>query len=158
MGDVRRSGITGPWQVIAGVIAGAGIGVVAALMGVAGGELLIPTIVLLYGIDIKVAGSLSLAVSLPTMLMAFARYSRVRHWHRHRRASPQRRAQPRPHPAARSPPGPVCRQGMEPRCRGILSTCRTGLSLTEFTSPHSHRPIDPAARRRHLQLALCHPV
>ena len=38
--------------------------------------MLIPTIVLLYGIDIKVAGSLSLAVSLPTMLVAFARYSR----------------------------------------------------------------------------------
>lgn len=51
---------------------------VAAIMGVAGGELLIPTIVLLYGIDIKIAGSLSLAVSLPTMLVAFARYSRDR--------------------------------------------------------------------------------
>ncbi|MDZ7884151.1 MAG: sulfite exporter TauE/SafE family protein [Mycobacterium sp.] len=59
-----------------GVIAGFGIGVVAALMGVAGGELLIPTIVLLYAVDIKIAGSLSLAVSLPTMLVAFARYSR----------------------------------------------------------------------------------
>ena len=57
-------------------MAGFGIGVVAAVMGVAGGELLIPTIVLLYGIDIKLAGSLSLAVSLPTMLVAFARYSR----------------------------------------------------------------------------------
>lgn len=45
-------------------------------MGVAGGELLIPTIVFLYGIDIKVAGSLALVVSLPTMLVAFARYSR----------------------------------------------------------------------------------
>lgn len=45
-------------------------------MGGAGGELLIPTIVLLYGIDIKVAGNLSLLVSLPTMLVAFARYSR----------------------------------------------------------------------------------
>jgi uncharacterized membrane protein YfcA len=45
-------------------------------MGVAGGELLIPTIVLLYGVDLKLAGSLSLAVSLPTMLVAFARYSR----------------------------------------------------------------------------------
>ncbi|MGA8046211.1 MAG: TSUP family transporter, partial [Dermatophilaceae bacterium] len=45
------------------------------IMGVAGGELLIPTIILLYGIDIKVAGSLSLAVSLPTMTVAFARYS-----------------------------------------------------------------------------------
>lgn len=62
-------------RVVAGIVAGALIGIVAALMGVAGGELLIPTIVLLYGIDIKLAGSLSLAVSLPTMLVAFARYS-----------------------------------------------------------------------------------
>ena len=63
-------------RTLAGVAAGLGIGVVAALMGVAGGELLIPTIVLLHGVDIKLAGSLSLAVSLPTMLVAFARYSR----------------------------------------------------------------------------------
>lgn len=59
-----------------GVIAGLCIGIVAALLGVAGGELLIPTIVLLFGVDIKMAGSLSLAVSLPTMLVSFARYSR----------------------------------------------------------------------------------
>lgn len=63
-------------QVVAGLAAGMGIGIVAALMGVAGGELLIPTIVLLYAVDVKLAGSLSLAVSLPTMLVAFARYSR----------------------------------------------------------------------------------
>lgn len=60
----------------AGLVAGFGIGVVAALLGVAGGELLIPTIVLLYGTDIKLAGSLSLMVSLPTMIVGFARYSR----------------------------------------------------------------------------------
>jgi len=63
-------------RTVAGVAVGAGIGVVAALMGVAGGELLMPTIVSLYALDIKLAGSLSLAVSLPTMLVAFARYSR----------------------------------------------------------------------------------
>jgi uncharacterized membrane protein YfcA len=62
-------------QIPAGVAAGFGIGVVAAIMGVAGGELLIPTIVLLFGENIK-TGSLSLLVSLPTMLVAFARYSR----------------------------------------------------------------------------------
>jgi uncharacterized membrane protein YfcA len=57
----------------AGVLIGGG----AAVMGVAGGELLlIPAIVLLYAVDIKTAGSLSLAISLPTMLVAFARYSR----------------------------------------------------------------------------------
>ncbi|MGW0600262.1 sulfite exporter TauE/SafE family protein [Streptomyces sp. NPDC002776] len=63
-------------RIPAGVAAGFGIGVVAAIMGVAGGELLIPTIVLLFGEDIKTAGSPSLLVSLPTMLVAFARYSR----------------------------------------------------------------------------------
>lgn len=63
-------------RTVLGVVAGIIIGVVAALMGVAGGELLIPTIVLLYGTDIKIAGSLSLAVSLPTMLVAFARFSK----------------------------------------------------------------------------------
>ena len=75
LGEVRPSGLDGWAQVLVGVAAGVGIGVVAALMGVAGGELLIPAIVLIYGIDIKIAGSLSLAVSLPTMLVAFARYS-----------------------------------------------------------------------------------
>lgn len=61
---------------VAGWVAGLGIGAVAALLGVAGGELLIPTIVLLYGADIKLAGSLSLTVSLPTMIVGFARYAR----------------------------------------------------------------------------------
>ena len=56
--------------------AGFVIGVVASLLGVAGGELLIPTLILLFGADVKLAGSLSLAVSLPTMLVGFARYSR----------------------------------------------------------------------------------
>jgi uncharacterized protein len=68
--------LTGMAQATAGVAAGFCIGVAASLMGVAGGELLIPTIVLLFGADPKLAGSLSLAVSLPTMLVGFARYSR----------------------------------------------------------------------------------
>jgi uncharacterized membrane protein YfcA len=63
-------------QAIAGVVAGFGIGVVAALMGVAGGELLVPVITVLFAVDVKLAGSLSLLVSLPTMLVGFARYSR----------------------------------------------------------------------------------
>jgi uncharacterized protein len=70
--------LTGAAQMVAGVTAGFIIGIVAALLGVAGGELLIPTLVLLFGADIKLAGSLSLAVSLPTMLVGFTRYSRDR--------------------------------------------------------------------------------
>ena len=78
--DTTGSGpaLTGVAQAVAGVVTGFGIGVVASLMGVAGGELLIPTLVLLFGADLKLAGSLSLAVSLPTMIVGFARYSRDR--------------------------------------------------------------------------------
>lgn len=74
-GDLGSIGLDGPLRVAVGVAAGIGIGVVASIMGVAGGELLIPTIVLLYGLDFKLAGSMSLAVSLPTMIVAFGRYS-----------------------------------------------------------------------------------
>ncbi|MDH6273728.1 TSUP family transporter [Rhizobium leguminosarum] len=68
--------VTGTAQIMAGVVAGLVIGVVASLLGVAGGELLIPSLILLFGADIKLAGSLSLAVSLPTMIVGFTRYSR----------------------------------------------------------------------------------
>lgn len=70
--------VSGMLLVACGGVAGLAIGAVAALLGVAGGELLIPTLVILFGVDIKLAGSLSLAISLPTMLVGFARYSRDR--------------------------------------------------------------------------------
>lgn len=76
LGSIPELDLTPSVRLVAGVIAGFGIGVVAALMGVAGGELLIPTLVLLFAVDTKLAGSLSLMVSLPTMLVAFFRYSR----------------------------------------------------------------------------------
>ncbi len=75
MGQSVRPMIADPLiRAACGVGAGLLIGMVAAILGVAGGELLIPTIVLLYGVDIKLAGSLSLLVSLPTMLVGFMRY------------------------------------------------------------------------------------
>jgi uncharacterized protein len=70
-------GLAGAPLMVAGAVAGLAIGVVASMLGVAGGELLIPTLVLLFGVDMKLAGSLSLTVSLPTMLVGFARYSRT---------------------------------------------------------------------------------
>ncbi len=73
---IGRPLFDGPMQLVAGAVAGFVIGVMASLLGVAGGELLIPTLILLFGADVKLAGSLSLAVSLPTMLVGFARYSR----------------------------------------------------------------------------------
>jgi uncharacterized membrane protein YfcA len=70
--------VQGPTLFVLGLVAGVLIGGIASLLGVAGGEFLIPTLVLLFGLDIKLAGSLSLAISLPTMLVGFARYSRDR--------------------------------------------------------------------------------
>lgn len=76
-GATQAPPVTGGWvQIVAGLVAGFFIGAIASLLGVAGGEFLIPTLVLLFGADIKLAGSLSLAVSLPTMLVGFTRYSR----------------------------------------------------------------------------------
>jgi uncharacterized membrane protein YfcA len=43
----------------AGVVIGIGIGLVSSVLGVAGGELLIPALVLIFGADIKTAGSAS---------------------------------------------------------------------------------------------------
>ena len=63
-----------PVTVVLGLAAGFLIGLFSSLLGVAGGELIIPTILLLYGLDIKFAGSLSLAISIPTILMGLSRY------------------------------------------------------------------------------------
>lgn len=61
---------------IVGVISGVLIGVISAILGVAGGEFIIPTLILLFGLEPKLDGSISLCISLPTMLMAFFRYSK----------------------------------------------------------------------------------
>ncbi|MBW4690891.1 MAG: sulfite exporter TauE/SafE family protein [Lyngbya sp. HA4199-MV5] len=57
-----------------GFLAGIVIGIFSSMLGVAGGELIIPTIVLLFSIDIKLAGSLSLAISIPTIVMSLSKY------------------------------------------------------------------------------------
>jgi hypothetical protein len=104
-------------------------------MGVAGGELLIPTIVLLFADDIKIAGSLALGISLPTLLVGFARYSRDRsfavlrankgfvlamagridHRHHPRRSCPWCRPRRCADPTAGRAPPRVFGQGLAPR-------------------------------------------
>ena len=56
------------------VLVGLGIGTVSTLLGVAGGELIIPTLVLAFGVPIKAAGTLSLLISMPTMVVGLARH------------------------------------------------------------------------------------
>lgn len=54
---------------------GAGIGLVSSLLGVAGGELIIPSLVFAFGVDIVLAGTCSVLISLPTVLVGIARYA-----------------------------------------------------------------------------------
>ena len=62
--------------VVAGVLFGLGIGLISSLLGVAGGEVIIPTLVFAYGADIKTAGTASLLISLPTVAVGITRYAR----------------------------------------------------------------------------------
>jgi uncharacterized membrane protein YfcA len=55
-------------------VSGVIIGAVSTILGVAGGELIIPTLVLLFGVPIKAAGTTSLLISIPTMLVGLARH------------------------------------------------------------------------------------
>jgi uncharacterized membrane protein YfcA len=63
---------TAAWRVI---LAGAAVAALGGLVGLGGAEFRLP-LLLMFGLDLKLAGSVSLAVSLPTMLAGFARYSR----------------------------------------------------------------------------------
>ncbi len=63
-------------KIITALVAGIIIGVFSSLLGVAGGELIIPTIILIFAVDIKLAGNLSLAISIPTILMGLYKYHR----------------------------------------------------------------------------------
>lgn len=59
---------------LSGVAFGAIIGAIAALLGVAGGELLIPTLILVYGASAATAGTASLAISVVAVTAGLMRY------------------------------------------------------------------------------------
>lgn len=60
--------------VIVAVLCGVGIGLVSSLLGVAGGELIIPVFILLFGVDVKLAGSMSMLVGMPTIAVGLSRH------------------------------------------------------------------------------------
>lgn len=59
-----------------GVVAGLGIGLISSLLGVAGGEFIIPTMMLAFGADVRTAGTASLLISLPTVAVGVLRFQR----------------------------------------------------------------------------------
>jgi uncharacterized membrane protein YfcA len=74
MDAVRLLPEDGLAPIVLGVLFGFVIGAISSLLGVAGGEVIIPTLVFAYGVPIKAAGSLSMIISLPTVLVGLARH------------------------------------------------------------------------------------
>jgi uncharacterized membrane protein YfcA len=64
-------------RALTGVLIGLAVGVVSSMLGVAGGELLIPALVFVFGADIRVAGSGSLIISFAIVATGVWRYHRV---------------------------------------------------------------------------------
>src|SRR5260370_21020614 len=60
-----------------GAAFGIGIGLVSSVLGVAGGELLIPTLIFVFGADIRTAGSASILISLGVVAIGLWRYWRI---------------------------------------------------------------------------------
>lgn len=60
-----------------GALIGLGIGLVSSMLGVAGGELLIPAMMFVFGADIKTAGTASIVISLGMVLSGLWRYWRI---------------------------------------------------------------------------------
>lgn len=78
-GEALRLGAApgGAWRVPVGAVLGVGIGLVSSLLGVAGGELIIPTLLFVFGLDIRTAGTASLIISLPAVLVGVLRHARA---------------------------------------------------------------------------------
>ena len=66
------------WQIAAGLALGVWIGAVSTFLGVAGGYLLIPALIFVFGADVHTAGSAVLFISIPTAAMGRFRYSRMK--------------------------------------------------------------------------------
>src|SRR5262245_47540230 len=75
----RNSGWRWPMAVIAGLI----VGTVSSLLGVAGGEFIIPVLIFIFGIDIKTAGTASVLISIPIVFTGVARHWLTGHYRSH---------------------------------------------------------------------------
>jgi uncharacterized membrane protein YfcA len=64
-----------PWRMPAAVVAGLLVGAISSLLGVAGGEFIIPILIFIFGADIKTAGTASVLISIPIVLTGV-----TRHW------------------------------------------------------------------------------
>lgn len=66
-----------PLRVVSGLILGFLIGAISGVLGVAGGEIIIPTLILGFAAPVKAAGSLGQMVSIPTVVTSLIRHQRA---------------------------------------------------------------------------------
>jgi uncharacterized membrane protein YfcA len=64
----------GPARTVTAAVLGLVVGAFSSLLGVAGGEFIIPSLVLIFGADIRTAGTASVLISLPIVLTGVARH------------------------------------------------------------------------------------
>jgi uncharacterized protein len=69
-----------PWRGAAAVVAGLLVGTISSLLGVAGGEFIIPILIFVFGADIRTAGTASVLISLPVVLTGVARHWLTGHY------------------------------------------------------------------------------
>jgi uncharacterized membrane protein YfcA len=69
-----------PLRVSAALAAGLIVGAVSSLLGVAGGELIIPILIFIFGADIRTAGTASILIATPIVLTGIARHLLTGHF------------------------------------------------------------------------------
>ena len=67
-------------RTIVAVVAGLLVGGVSSMLGVAGGELIIPIMMFVFGADIRTAGSASILISIPIVVTGVARHILTGHF------------------------------------------------------------------------------
>jgi uncharacterized membrane protein YfcA len=62
------------------ILAGLVVGAISSLLGVAGGEFIIPILIFIFGADIRTAGTASVLISIPIVLTGVARHALTGHY------------------------------------------------------------------------------
>ena len=68
------------WRWPLAIIAGLLVGTISSLLGVAGGEFIIPILIFIFGADIKTAGTASVLISIPVVLTGVSRHWLTGHY------------------------------------------------------------------------------
>lgn len=67
-------------RIPAAILAGLVVGAISSLLGVAGGEFIIPILIFIFGADIRTAGTASVLISIPIVLAGVARHALTGHY------------------------------------------------------------------------------